>query len=273
MILNLVASSTSSVVINHLFTPSTSNPRLLFCTLVMTPRLSVCGVSCHHLPTLTVAQIRELSLRKAHSSRHRKERNSTKGLWLSMTSPPVSPLPSFPPPGQRRCLVISPSPSRSSLPPLWSASMILEPEGNFLYIGGGYNYSPSATSRRSAGWIASLYLGKGDENQSVVTSTLTTHPIQTMCFHDSDLITGGPYPGLKYYNTSPLGRLPSPPATHSCTEEISSAPTSSSSVFSLKSLPSTSSEGESLLIAGGANPVLDLYAVRGHRAQSLPVVT
>jgi hypothetical protein len=205
-----------------------------------------------------------------------------------LSSHPASPLHFFPPQGHP---FIIPAPHHllpgSSLPPFWSASMVLEPEGNFLYMGGGYNYSLSAstTTRRSAGWIVSLYLGKGGEDQStdhsVVTSILTTHPIQTMCFHDSDLITGCPSPGLRYYSTSPLGAT-LPPCVllcHSLTpfhlapEEISSAPTSSSSVFSLRSLPSSSPEGESLLVAGGAVPVMDLYAVRGHRAKSLPVVT
>lgn len=86
--------------------------------------------------------------------------------------------------------------------------MTFEPEGNFLYIVGGYNYTTSSSSAcRSGGWIASLYLVGGEVKQehSVITSTTTSHPIQSVCFHESDLITGGPFRGLKYYTTSPLG--------------------------------------------------------------------
>jgi hypothetical protein len=40
----------------------------------------------------------------------------------------------------------------------------------------------------------------------------------------------------------------------------------------LKSLPATGPDAESLLLATGASSVLDIYAVRGHRARSLPIV-
>jgi hypothetical protein len=95
--------------------------------------------------------------------------------------------------------------------------MVLEPGGNFLYLGGGYDFSPAPSSSlsgpanrcRSAGWIASVYLRRSEltaSEQTIVTSSLlTAHPVQAMCFHGSDLITGGLVSGLRYYNTSPLG--------------------------------------------------------------------
>jgi hypothetical protein len=110
----------------------------------------------------------------------------------------------FPPP-----LPSSPPASRA-ISSVWSGAMVLEPGGSFLFLGGGYDFSAAASSTatisssRSAGWLAALYLGGGD--QAIVTSsTHTPHPIQAMCFHGPDLITGGPVSGLRYFNISPLG--------------------------------------------------------------------
>jgi WD40 repeat protein len=165
------------------------------------------------------------SLPQAAFSQRLSEDARAKALSLCTIFLPLSPPPSSPaPPGTGLPALSSPALTLSlplslgsAVSSMWCGAMVLEPGGNFLYLGGGYDFSPAPSSSlsgpanrcRSAGWIASVYLRRSEltaSEQTIVTSSLlTAHPVQAMCFHGSDLITGGLVSGLRYYNTSPLG--------------------------------------------------------------------
>eukprot|EP00604_Paraphysomonas_vestita_P001755 CAMPEP_0174822776 /NCGR_PEP_ID=MMETSP1107-20130205/18486_1 /TAXON_ID=36770 /ORGANISM="Paraphysomonas vestita, Strain GFlagA" /LENGTH=159 /DNA_ID=CAMNT_0016042765 /DNA_START=482 /DNA_END=964 /DNA_ORIENTATION=+ len=155
--------------------------------------------------------------------------------------------------------------------------MTLDYDGNFLYLAGGYSQSQSqvgtgtgtnttnkqqtsssssSSNQLSSGWIASVYLGGANRTELSVRNVATSpNPIQAITLQNNYVISGGFQPGIKYYESSTL-------------EEVSSVPTSSPSIYSLKSF-STSDESESLLAVGGSFPVVDLYAIHGHRAKTL----
>jgi hypothetical protein len=97
---------------------------------------------------------------------------------------------------------------------IWTASLEVDPNGNFVYIGGGIENTTGNISS-SSGWLAMAYLGnrtgpsRGDSDASSLSIInkveVSNSPIQELVIQNDTIVTGGGQSCIKYWSRSTLG--------------------------------------------------------------------